>query len=117
MRSVFWIFSSIILTNLYSCQYPNESERGLVGNNIVEFVQHKNDNIFFTDPIDDTTNFKNVVDNIYKDENGDVYIHSVCFKPISKDTSVYLEYFKKVTDFIDVKSYSQIKDGYFQNKG
>ncbi|HSY60374.1 MAG TPA: DKNYY domain-containing protein, partial [Cytophaga sp.] len=106
-----------ILTNLYSCRQTDKSHRGLTGNNIVEFVQNKNDSIFFTDPIDDTTNFKKVVDNIYKDKSGEIYIPNVCFKPISKDTSVYLEYFKNVTDFIDVKSYSQIKDGYFQNKG
>jgi len=117
MKPVFFILIFAIITNLYSCKQSNGSERGLTGNNIVEFVQDKNDKIFFTDPIDDTTNFKKVGDNIYKDESGEFYILNLCSNSISKDTFLFLEYFKNVTDFIDLKSYRQIKKGYFQNKG
>jgi hypothetical protein len=115
MRSVFLIVSVIILTNFYSCRQTEH--RGLTGNNSVEFVQDKNDKKMFTDPIDDTINFKKAGENIYKDQDGKFYILTVCGRPTSSDTFLFLQYFKGVTDFIDIKSYSPIKDGYFQNKG
>ena len=118
MRPTLQILSIIILTNLYSCgQTKIKSRGGLTGNNIIELVQDNNDKVYFTDPIDDTINFKKVVDNIYRDDSGKVYIRTVCVNPISKDTFLYSEYFKNVTAFLDLKSYEQIKNGYFQNKG
>lgn len=112
-------FILTLFTILFSCTQYNTKivvRTGLAGNNIVEFIKDKNDKQFF-DPIDDTVNFKRVVDNIYIDYSSNVYILSICSKSISEDTFLYLEYFKKMTDFIDIKSYKKIKDSYFQNKG
>lgn len=89
----------------------------MTGNNIEEFVQDKKDKQYFTDPIDDTINFKKVVDNVYKGDSGKIYILNVCGRPLGKDTFLYSEYYKDVTDFLDLKTYRQIKNGYFQNKG
>lgn len=118
MKQSISIITFIILMSLYSCgQTQVKSRGGLTGNNIVEFVQDKDDKQFFTDPVDDTTNFKKVVDNIFKDIKGKTYILNVCFRPTGNDTSVYIEYYKDVSDFLDLKTYGQIKSGFFQNKG
>lgn len=111
-----YILCFILLTGICACRQTVKSQRGLTGNNIVEFIPDKEDPQYFTDPIDDTVNFKNVVDNIYKGGSGKVYILNVCGRPIGHDTFLFSEYFRDVTDFIDIKSYRQIKSGYFQNK-
>lgn len=108
----------LILTTFSSCgQVQTKVNSCLPGNNVVEFVQHKNDKQFFTDPIDDTINFKKVVDNIFEDREGKIYILNMRFRPISKDTFLYTEFFKEVSDFLDLKSYKQLQQGFFQNKG
>ncbi len=108
----------LILTTCSSCgQTPKKVDRGLPGSNFVEFVQDKNNKQYFTDPVDDTTNYKNVVDNIFKDRRGKIYILNVCFRPTGNDSSVYLEYFKDMSDFLDISTYRQIKNGFFQNNG
>jgi hypothetical protein len=117
-RQSFSILSFVILMSFYSYgQTILKSRGGLTGNNIVEFVQDKSNKEFFTDPVDDTINFKKVVDNIFRDRIGKIYILNVSFRPGSNDTSVYLEYFKDISGFLDLKSYRQIKHGFFQNKG
>lgn len=104
--------------SLYSCgQPPVKSRGGLTGNNIVELIQDKNDKEVFTDPIDDTTNFKKVVDNIYIGSDAKIYILTMCFRPVSSDTLLYSAYFKDMTKSLELKSYRQIKYGFFQSKG
>ncbi len=118
MKQSIPITTFIILMSLCACaQKPVKARSGLTGNNIIEFVQDKDDTQFFTDPVDDTTNYKKVVDNIYKDVKGKTYILTVCFRPTGSDTSVYVEYYKDVSNFLDVKTYGKIKNGFFQNKG
>lgn len=112
------LLTILVLTTFSACGQAQEKVKtGLPGNNIVEFVQSKDDKEYFTDPVDDTINYKKVVDNIFKDSTGKIYILNVCFRPTSNDTFLYKEYFKDVSDFLDVKSYKQIKNGFFQNKG
>jgi hypothetical protein len=94
----------------------NQNRHGLTGNNIIEFVKDKNDPSIFTDPIDDITNFKKITDNIYKDIRGKTYILSACSRPFN-DTLIIWEYFKEMTDFLDLKTYRRIKGDYFENKG
>jgi hypothetical protein len=127
MKTILQILIFVLFMSIDSCR-PKQIKRqtdqiqiqqrsGLLGNNIIEFVQDKKHKIFFTDPIDDTINYKRVIDNIYKDDNEKYYILNVCFRPVSDDTLLYLEYFRDETDFLDIKSYRQIKSGYFVNKG
>jgi len=113
----FTTFCSCVQKRIKSPDGYTGSRNGLTGNNIAAFVQDKEDKQLFTDPIDDTINFKKVVDNIYKGHSDKIYILNVCGRPMGKDTFLYSEYYKEVTDFLDLKSYGQIKNGYFQNKG
>jgi len=112
----FLILLLLVTSSAYG-QIQKQGNRGLPGNNTIEFVQNKSDKKYFTDPIDDTINYKKVVDNIFKDRSGKIYIINVCFRSMNNDTSIYLEYFKDVSDFLDLKSYKDIKKGFFQNKG
>ncbi|MFC7773273.1 DKNYY domain-containing protein [Flavobacterium sp. GCM10027622] len=89
---------------------------GLNGNTIAKLVQDEEDKGFFTDPVDDTLNFNKVIDNIYKDKKGKVYLLTGSFRPIAKDTAVYFEYYKDISDFLELKTYKSIKNGFFQNK-
>lgn len=108
----------LIFSTFCGCAHAQvKLNRGLPGNNIVEFVQSKDDKQYFTDPVDDTINYKKVVDNIYKDRSGKIYILNCSFRPSSNNTSFYLEYFKDVSNFLELKSYKQIQKGFFQNKG
>ena len=112
------ILTLILLTALYSFgQTRMERMRsGLIGNTIARLVQDQNIKKHFTDPVDDTLNFKKVTGKIYKDKDDKAYILTVNFRPITKDTAVYFEYYKDFTEFIDLKTYKPLKNGFFQNK-
>lgn len=126
MKTALLLLTFLILTVVSTCGQPTVKTKnkqtvqyrtGLSGNNIIQYIQDKKDKTYFTDPIDDTINFNKIIDNIYKDKAEKYYILTVCFKPLSQDTFLYLEYFKDVTNFIDINSYKKIKNGYFANKG
>jgi hypothetical protein len=89
--------------------------RGLTGNTIIQFVPGKSDKKFFTDPIDDTIHFKHVVDKFYQDTVGKIYLLTSAFDTWN-DTSVTYEYFRNYSDFISIKTYQALKNGYFINK-
>jgi hypothetical protein len=89
------------------------------GNKIVECVRDTNNPKWFIDPVDDTVNYKKVIDNIYKDKKGNVYLRTA-FPPDAEkqsDTFLMTEYFKDIGYFFDLKSYKYIKDGYFTTNG
>lgn len=116
-RQSFSILSFVILMSFYSYgQTILKSRGGLTGNNIVEFVQDKSNKEFFTDPVDDTINFKKVVDNIFRDRIGKIYILNVSFRPGSNDTSVYLEYFKDISGFLDLNHTDKLSMASFKIK-
>jgi hypothetical protein len=79
-------------------------------------VQDKEDNLYFTDPVDDTVSFEKVVDNIYKGPNGKTFILTGGSRLIGNDTFLTVQYYKDVTDFLDLKSYGKLKEDYFQSK-
>lgn len=116
MRQItFIILVTLLVNNIYS--QLNLRYRGtLVGNKIVEF---KHDSIargYFYDPIDDTINFKVVFNNFYTDKSNKVYIKSIAFRPINSDTSIYFEYLKDVSDFIDLNTYKDLSHNFFINR-
>lgn len=90
--------------------------------------------IYYVDKIDDTKNYKLLVDNIYKDTANRIYIKS-CYssilpkiheenddstgliKGLSSDSLIKVEYYKDFTNFFDLKTYKKINGKYFINKG
>src|SRR5688572_1495574 len=115
VRILSLLVAFITLSCFYSCKQKQKKFRtDLPGNTIVEFVERES---FYIDPIDDTINFKSLDDDIYTDSSGKVYLRTMSFRPLSNDSLAYYEYFKDITDFLNLKSYTQIKDGYFRNKG
>lgn len=107
-----FILTSLTIFFVLGQKYP--------GNNIVQLIQDKDNENFFIDPIDDTINYKHVIDNIYKDTEGRVYLLNVSTSMIGdnilSDSSLATEYFRDYSDFIDLKTYRLIKDYYFANK-
>ena len=104
----------LLLIVLTSCsQSENKSHNGRwKGNNLVEFIPDEKRQRNFIDPIDDSINFKRVVDDIFQDQQGKTYVLGSHFNPISKDTLLHLEYFHDITDWFDLKSYKKINGGY-----
>lgn len=75
--------------------------------------------MFFNDPIDDKTNYKHIVDNIYKDTADKIFIKTNSAHGYRGDTTLFVEYYKDMTDFINISTYKAIKGnqyGYFINK-
>lgn len=64
----------------------------------------------------DSINFKKVKDNIYEDRSGKVYIKTAYSRPLENDSSVLVYYYRDESDFLDLKTYQKIGDGYFKNK-
>lgn len=71
----------------------------------------------FIDPIDDSTDLRRAFDRLYKDGSGNTYLKTNRFESLSKDTLLFIEFFKDVTGFIDLNTYRTLSQGYFQNKG
>lgn len=97
--------------------YPSLWELTFTGNNRLEFIRDKEDSNFYLDPVDDTVNFMKTVNPFYMDKYGRVYILTQRFCEAHNDTFLNKQYFKEVSDFIDLKSYKLIGRGYFINKG
>src|SRR5436190_23748315 len=98
MRWSFPILALYILSTFNSSGQKLKYRTGLPGNTKIEIIPEKYDG-FFKDPINDTVNFKKIVDNFYKDTTGKIYILTACLFPMSNDTSVVIEYYKDVSDF------------------
>lgn len=97
--------------------YPRLWLMPMTGNNKLEFVQDSSDSSFFLDPVDDTLNFKRVKENFYKDKQGKIYLLTQKFCEAHSDTFLNRQYFKDMSDFIDIESYKSLGNGYFINKG
>jgi DKNYY family len=121
------ILTGFLLIILCCCHQPvkfkkpikiqyRDPKGGLVGNDKIEFIQNPEDGSVFTDPINDTINYKLIIDNIYKDTAGNVFRLCVAFNPVASDTLLYLEYYRNYSDFINLATYRIIKDKYFSNK-
>ncbi len=123
MRNKNLIFSLLFLTILWACRpgKPKEAEKSsrawLTGNSVEQFIPDEKDSRIYRDPVDDTLHFHHVIDNIYQDASLRTFIRTDCFDPTNSDTILYLEYFKDMTSFLDLKSYKKLKEGFFQNKG
>jgi hypothetical protein len=117
MRRVVQILMCFAFSGFYFCgQAQSKIPRGgLAGNNIPEFIQDKN-TPYFTDPIDDTIHFKRVIDQIYRGDSNKIYLKTACFYPVNNDTLLFLEYYKDISEFLDLKTYGQLPEGFFQNK-
>lgn len=106
---------TFILTSLTTFALAQE----FPGNSIVQLIQYKDNKNLFINPIDDTINYKHVIDNIYTDADNRVYILNVSTSLIGdnifSNSSLATEYFRDYTDFIDLKTYRLIKDDYFVN--
>jgi len=85
------------------------------GNDLAQFIPDKNDDLFFVDPIDDTVNYKHVVDKIYRDDAGAIYLRDVSVTGFG-DSVIAHEYFHDYSNFIELKTYRRINDSYFGNK-
>lgn len=123
MKSTDIIFTLLLLTIFGACRQDqkidpeNTSRSWLTGNPVEQFIPDNKDSRIYRDPVDDTLNFRHIIDNIYQDASLRTFIKTVCFDPSNSDSIVYLEYFKDMTNFLDLKSYKQLKEGFFQNKG
>jgi len=71
--------------------------------------------MLFTDPVDETIHFKHVVEKFYKDTVGKIYLLNTAFDTWA-DTLVFYEYYRDYSDFISLKTYKPLKNGYFVNK-
>jgi hypothetical protein len=112
------LFTSMSVTCALGQKYP--------GNNVVQFIQHDKDKDFFYDPIDDTINYKLIVDKIYKGADGKLYLLDKSVSAgktylmgqtssLEIDSVILYEYFHDYSDFIDLKTYRLIAGDYFAN--
>ncbi len=90
--------------------------RGLTGNNIAQFVSDEADKNVLMDPIDDTIHYKHVVDDIYEDTVGKIFLRTYASENWN-DTLVLYEYYRDYSDFIRIETYKSLKKGYFINQG
>ena len=97
-----------------------QTRKGAPGNYLINYVTDtKNASVYMRDPVDDTIHYKHVVDKLYEDTSGKVFVLSG-FDEVERykgDTFARVEYYQDVSDVIDLKSYRHIKDDYFTSRG
>lgn len=128
MKVIFcaFVISMIMMRGCHSSAQSNRPRYGLNGNNVFELVIEEIDtspsgrrHLWVCDPIDDTISYKWVVDKIYRDTAGSLFIRDMTIRPYgeSGDTSIRYEFFKNFNEFLDLKTYRRIKGDYFTNNG
>lgn len=105
-----------ILIGLCTDLKAQKSRKGLTGNNVADYKSAGRPGMY-VDPIDDTINFKKVDNKIYVGKDDKVYVKTVCLGFLGNDSSLYLEYYKDISYFLDIKTYKERKDGFFETKG
>jgi hypothetical protein len=116
-RITILLITATALQFLHSASAQPQRKYAMLGNNLLQFIPDKNQKGVFIDPVDDTLFYKKVVDKFYTDRSGKVYLLTTCSRPFNPDTMVFYEYYKDVSNFIDLKSYKSIGRGFFRNKG
>ena len=86
------------------------------GNPIVQHLTDSLNTTAFFDPIDDTISYKRVIDKLYRDSKGRIYLLTVAAEQWN-DSLIMHAYFHDYTSFFKLKTYQSISEDYFINNG
>jgi hypothetical protein len=109
---VLYVALMLVVASLHGQNPTNRA--GLPGNAVRELINDGTENLYF-DPINDTIRYKKIADNFYRGPHGKVFLLTQRMFGAT-DTIAMVEYFRDMSDFMDLKSYKRIDDVFFLNK-
>lgn len=112
--SVLCVALMLALISMHSYAQNPTNRGGLPGNTVREFLNDGDERSYY-DPINDTIHYKKAIDSFYRGPGNKVYLLTQRIFT-SSDTTLRVEYFRDLSDIIDLKTYKRIDHTFFLNK-